>query len=293
MPALLGDTFRTPYAALVGEPFRLRECPIDIVGRMTLLSPIEPLPDPGSLMGTPGGLHARQGQALGCGLQHSASDAYDSYLSGSVGANGSPLGGLYKRALDVVIASIMLVAAAPLLLAIAVLIRVTVGGPVLFRHRRIGFGGQQFSCLKFRTMVLNADEILHVYLHSNAEAALEWATCQKLKRDPRTTFLGEMLRKSSLDELPQLLNILRGEMSCVGPRPITVDELKRYGSVADAYLKARPGLTGLWQVNGRNKVDYSRRISLDAQYLSRWSMWSDLVILVWTIGAIVQFDRAS
>lgn len=209
------------------------------------------------------------------------------------GFRRSPIGGGKKRVLDLIVASAALVAAVPLMVFIAILIRATMGGPVLFRHQRIGFGGHQFGCLKFRTMVQSADSVLDTHLKANPEAAVEWATSQKLKHDPRITFLGQVLRKSSLDELPQLFNILRGEMSCVGPRPITHGELERYGSVADDYLKARPGLTGLWQVNGRSNVDYARRVMLDAQYLSTWSLRSDLVILGWTVATVIRFEQAS
>ena len=205
----------------------------------------------------------------------------------------SPLGGKVKRLLDLIVASAALVAAAPLMLLVALLVRITMGGPVLFRHQRVGFDGQQFGCLKFRTMIQNGDAVLDAYFKGNPEAAKEWATSRKLKYDPRITFLGQVLRKSSLDELPQLFNVLRGEMSCVGPRPITRDELERYGSVAADYLRARPGLTGIWQVNGRSKVDYAGRVLLDAQYLRNWSLRSDLVILVWTVAAVIRFEQAS
>jgi exopolysaccharide production protein ExoY len=176
---------------------------------------------------------------------------------------------------------------------IALLIRATMGGPVLYRHNRVGFGGKQFGCLKFRTMVQDADVVLDEYFRENPEAATEWATSQKLKRDPRITFLGQVLRKSSLDELPQLFNILRGEMSCVGPRPITHEELDRYGSVANDYLRARPGLTGLWQIKGRSSVDYAGRVMLDAQYLRTWSLRADLIILASTAAAVIRFEQAS
>lgn len=214
-------------------------------------------------------------------------------VDGSPQFRRRPLGGIAKRVLDVVVASAALVAAAPMMIIIAVLIRVTMGGPVLFQHKRICFHGREFSCLKFRTMVKDANAVLEAHFKTNPEAAVEWTTSHKLKRDPRITLLGQLLRKSSLDELPQLFNILRGEMSCVGPRPITHAELERYGSVANDYLNARPGLTGLWQVNGRSSVDYAGRVMLDAQYLRNWSLRSDLVILVRTTGAVIRFEQAS
>jgi exopolysaccharide production protein ExoY len=204
-----------------------------------------------------------------------------------------PLGGKRKRLLDMVIASTALLLASPVMLAIAILIRLTMGGPAIFSHRRIGFNGRPFNCYKFRTMVANADEVLNDYLSRNPEAAAEWEETRKLRHDPRITLLGQILRKSSLDELPQFFNVLRGDMSCVGPRPIVVDELKRYGALAGDYLQTRPGLTGLWQVTGRSAVDYSRRVWLDSHYVRNWSIWADLVILAWTVFAVMRFDETS
>jgi exopolysaccharide production protein ExoY len=186
-----------------------------------------------------------------------------------------------------------LVLAAPVLLLVALLIRVTLGGPTVYLHNRVGFGGKPFNCYKFRSMVANSDEVLRQYLTTNPDAAREWEEFRKLRNDPRVTVLGQMLRKSSLDELPQLFNILRGDMSCVGPRPIVKEELCRYGSHVGEYLRARPGLTGLWQVSGRSRTDYAQRVSLDSQYVRNWSAWLDLVILFRTAIAVMRFDRAS
>ncbi|ACP22834.1 exopolysaccharide production protein ExoY (plasmid) [Sinorhizobium fredii NGR234] len=204
-----------------------------------------------------------------------------------------PLGKWPKRALDLTVASVALILAMPLMLIVALLVAVMIGRPILFVHRRIGFNGRPFDCYKFRTMVENADKVLEEYLARNPRAAEEWRATQKLKHDPRVTLLGKILRKSSLDELPQLMNVLRGEMSCVGPRPIVAEELCRYGSTAEEYLKTRPGLTGLWQISGRNDVDYSRRVALDAQYVRSWSILSDLAILARTAVAVMRFDQAS
>lgn len=204
-----------------------------------------------------------------------------------------PLGGWSKRATDVAIAVIASILAAPVMLMVALLIRVTTGGPAVFSHSRIGFEGKPFKCYKFRSMVANADEVLRDYLAANPEAAKEWEACMKLKRDPRITFLGQMLRKSSLDELPQLFNILQGNMSCVGPRPIVQQELKRYGNHVGEYLQTRPGLTGLWQVTGRSSTDYADRVALDSYYVRNWSLRLDLVILFRTVFAVIRFDRAS
>ncbi|MGH6762246.1 MAG: sugar transferase [Phyllobacterium sp.] len=206
---------------------------------------------------------------------------------------GSPLGGWPKRCMDIVIATIALVLAAPIMLIVASLIRMTTGGPAIFSHRRIGFNGQAFECYKFRTMVPDAEQALMRHLTGNPEAAREWQENRKLKRDPRITLLGQILRKSSLDELPQLFNILRGEMSCVGPRPVVADEVERYGVHASDYLRTRPGLTGLWQVTGRSSSEYSRRVELDAHYVRNWSVGFDLIILFRTVFAVLKFDDAS
>jgi exopolysaccharide production protein ExoY len=204
-----------------------------------------------------------------------------------------PLGGWPKRAADVMIAMLALILAAPVMLAVALLIRTTMKGPAMFSHRRVGFNGKPFNCYKFRSMVTNSDQVLREYLASNPEAAREWEANRKLKRDPRVTLLGQMLRKSSLDELPQLFNILRGDMSCVGPRPIVQDELKNYGEHVHEYLSSRPGLTGLWQVTGRSSTEYSTRVALDSEYVRHWSLGADVVILTRTVFAVMRFDRAS
>ncbi|OHV81918.1 sugar transferase [Ensifer sp. LCM 4579] len=211
----------------------------------------------------------------------------------ALGRKIGPLGGWRKRALDITVASVALILALPIMLVTAILIKATMGGPVLFAHRRIGFNGRPFDCYKFRTMVPNAEQVLEEYLARNPQAAESWRAAQKLKHDPRITFLGHVLRKSSIDELPQLVNVLRGEMSCVGPRPIVASELSRYGSLADEYLKTRPGVTGLWQISGRNDIDYKRRVGLDADYVRNWSIWSDLSILAWTALVVMRFDQAS
>ncbi|MER9301132.1 sugar transferase [Mesorhizobium sp. M0621] len=210
-----------------------------------------------------------------------------------IGQNLRPLGGRPKRMMDMTVALIALVLAAPVMLAVALLILVTDGGPVVFSHTRVGFNGKRFACYKFRTMVANSERVLADYLASNPEAAKEWEQNWKFKNDPRITFLGYILRKSSLDELPQLINVLRGEMSCVGPRPVVPDELRRYGSCAIDYLKTRPGLTGLWQVTGRDAMDYPSRVSIDSRYVREWSLWADVVILVRTVFAVMKFDQAS
>lgn len=209
------------------------------------------------------------------------------------GATNPPLGGLSKRIMDLVIATTALVLATPVMIVVALLIKITAGGPAVFSHSRVGFGGKPFNCYKFRSMVMNSEEVLKAYLEANPDAGMEWEETHKIRDDPRVTRLGWMLRKSSLDELPQLFNIIRGDMSCVGPRPIVHDELKRYGDHAGEYLRTRPGLTGLWQVSGRSSVDYPSRVALDSQYVRNWSVWLDLTILVRTVFAVMRFDRAS
>jgi len=205
----------------------------------------------------------------------------------------APLGGTPKRAMDIAIALSAIVLLSPLMIVLMGLIRLVMGRSVLFAHSRIGFRGRPFHCYKFRTMVADAEGVLAQHLAADPLAAQEWRQTRKLRNDPRVTLLGYVLRKSSLDELPQLFNVLRGDMSCVGPRPIVADELVRYGPHADEYLRVRPGLTGLWQVSGRNALDYSVRVALDSHYVRNWSLWADLIILVRTIFAVVNFDEAA
>jgi exopolysaccharide production protein ExoY len=203
-----------------------------------------------------------------------------------------PVGGAVKRAMDLVIATTALLLASPVMIIVALLINLTAGGAPIFSHNRVGFGGRQFKCYKFRSMVANSEAVLEAYLEANPEARREWEECRKIRNDPRVTLLGRMLRRSSLDELPQLFNIIRGDMSCVGPRPVVIDELKRYGDCMEDYLRARPGLTGLWQVSGRSNTDYASRVALDSRYVREWSIWLDIRILFRTILAVLRFDDA-
>lgn len=204
-----------------------------------------------------------------------------------------PVGGYTKRIFDIVIALITLILMAPVMAVIALLVYVTMGGPVFFAQPRIGYNRKVFQCLKFRSMVKDADKRLAAHLAQNPDAAHSWATTQKLKHDPRVTWLGHLLRKSSLDELPQLINILRGEMSCIGPRPIIQEELDRYGSHARDYAMAKPGLTGLWQVNGRSNTSYDHRIECDRFYVNNWSLALDFNILFRTVPAVLKFNETS
>jgi exopolysaccharide production protein ExoY len=205
----------------------------------------------------------------------------------------TPIGGRRKRVVDLVVAATLTVLLSPVLLLTALAVKLCMGGPVIYRHRRIGFAGRSFDCLKFRTMVANGDEVLQRYLAAHPAAAEEWRRSRKLTNDPRVTRFGLFLRKTSIDELPQLLNILMGDMSCVGPRPIVSEELERYGVHAHEYLRARPGVTGSWQVSGRSRVSYGDRVMLDAEYVRKWSIGWDLVILARTVPAVFKVDQAA
>ncbi len=209
------------------------------------------------------------------------------------GSPKQPLALRLKRVGDISIAVMSLFLLGPLLLLIALAIKVTMGGPVFFAHSRVGLGGKKFHCLKFRSMVQTSDTALEELLRNNPILLSEWRHTRKLRHDPRITPLGHLLRRSSLDELPQLINILKGEMSCVGPRPVVEDELARYGRSVAYYKNVKPGLTGLWQVSGRNTVSYSRRVALDRYYATRWSFMLDLSILVRTIPALIRYKDAS
>ncbi len=213
-------------------------------------------------------------------------------LPGSTRTNAAaPLGGQVKRLTDIVVSIAALVLAAPLMLLVAVIVRLSSPGPILLGHMRVGFEGRPFKCYKFRTMVVDAEAALQAHLARDPAAAREWKECQKLRHDPRVTYVGRVLRKASLDELPQFFNVLRGDMSCVGPRPIVTEELERYGLYADYYLRTRPGVTGLWQVTGRSNTDYARRVDLDTQYVRDWSLWADLTILFRTPVAVARFSH--
>ncbi|GBR04184.1 hypothetical protein GLI01_19060 [Gluconacetobacter liquefaciens] len=205
--------------------------------------------------------------------------------------NAVPIRDPRKRVMDVMIAAAMLFFAMPAMLAIVVLVRRD-GGAALFGHNRIGENGRIFRCLKFRSMVANADDVLKELLERDEAAREEWASTQKLRHDPRITRLGRFLRATSLDELPQLLNVLRGDMSLVGPRPIVQAEVERYGENITYYYATRPGLTGLWQVSGRSNTSYARRVALDSAYVRHWTFWKDVLILLKTIPAVLRHDGA-
>jgi len=203
-----------------------------------------------------------------------------------------PVGLTAKRVIDIILAVSGIVLLAPLLIICFIATVITSPGPAVFRHRRVGFTGKYFDCLKFRTMVIDAPERLRHLLESDPVAAAEWAANRKLRYDPRVTAIGDILRKSSLDELPQLFNVLKGDMSIVGPRPVTEEELVRYSGAIGAYLACRPGITGLWQVSGRSSTTYQKRVACDAFYARKWSMALDARILIVTIPAVLFSDDA-
>lgn len=194
-----------------------------------------------------------------------------------------------KRAFDVVFALLIALFALPLAALIACSIRLeSRGGPILFAHERIGHGNRRFRLWKFRTMVPDADQVLDRYLAAHPEAAAEWQANHKLKNDPRITRVGRLLRRSSLDELPQLWNVLRGDMSLAGPRPVVDAEVPHYGAAWPLYVLAKPGLTGLWQISGRNDTTYRRRVELDSSYVRNWSLKLDFLVLFKTVKVVLK-----
>jgi Undecaprenyl-phosphate galactose phosphotransferase WbaP len=200
----------------------------------------------------------------------------------------SPASRAVKRAFDILVALVLAVFFAPLMLIVAGLVALD-GGPVLFGHKRIGHRGQAFRCWKFRTMVPDASSVLQKLLDSNPALNAEWLSTFKLKNDPRVTPIGGFLRKTSLDELPQIFNVIAGTMSLVGPRPVVASELDEfYGEDALYYRLVLPGITGLWQISGRSDTGYSRRVHLDAWYVRNWSLWSDILILLGTLPSVLR-----
>ena len=193
----------------------------------------------------------------------------------------------FKRAFDLSVATLGTIAISPFLLGIAIAIRVSSPGPAIYAHRRIGRNGAHFNCYKFRSMVSDSDKRLKEFLEANPEAAKEWEESHKLKHDPRVTKIGALLRKTSLDELPQLFNVIRGQMSLVGPRPIVDEEIIKYDVFFSDYTLVRPGMTGLWQTSGRSDTSYSRRVRLDAWYVRNWNIWLDISLLVKTVRVVL------
>ncbi|MET0269482.1 MAG: sugar transferase [Sphingomonas sp.] len=202
--------------------------------------------------------------------------------------NGIAFDGALTRVLDVTVSLLGILFLAPLMVLIMAVIFMTDFGPVVYGHVRIGRGGRSFRCLKFRSMVTDSDARLRALLERDETARREWEQDHKLRNDPRITRIGSFLRRSSLDELPQLFNVLRGEMSLVGPRPIVAAEQARYGRYMTAYCTVRPGITGLWQVSGRNDVSYRRRVAMDVTYARSQNFWMNVRILALTVPCVLK-----
>lgn len=196
------------------------------------------------------------------------------------------------RFVNIVVAAVMLLLLLPVLAVIAWMIWRVDGAPIVFGHYRVGRHGRLFRCLKFRTMVRDSETALAKLLAEDPEAREEWARERKLTDDPRVTGIGRFLRRTSLDELPQLFNVLIGDMNLVGPRPIVVQELQLYGDAKHHYLAVRPGLTGLWQVSGRSDTTYEERVELDRRYVEQRSLWMDLAVLWRTAGVVLRGSGA-
>jgi Undecaprenyl-phosphate galactose phosphotransferase WbaP len=195
-----------------------------------------------------------------------------------------------KRAMDIAGALLFFTLFLPLYLAVAVGVLLTSRGPIFYSQERIGLHGRSFRFWKFRSMVQNSEEVFNSFLDSDHEAKAQWEKYQKLDRDPRITWFGHFIRRTSLDELPQFWNVLIGDMSIVGPRPCMPKQKNLYGAHWKAYCAVRPGLTGLWQVSGRNRLTYGQRVELDSQYVRNWSIWLDLRILARTLRVVLTGD---
>ncbi len=198
----------------------------------------------------------------------------------------------FKRCFDLLFSGLGVLVLLPFFTIVALLIRFSSHGPAFYRQRRIGQSGKEIKVLKFRTMVNDADKKLEEFLRDNPERRKEWEETQKLKDDPRVTFIGKILRKTSLDELPQLFNVLGGSMSLVGPRPIVQNEIQKYEAAFAEYSRVRPGITGLWQVSGRSDTTYAHRVELDLYYVYNWSIWLDIYIILRTFPAVLRQSGA-
>jgi lipopolysaccharide/colanic/teichoic acid biosynthesis glycosyltransferase len=192
-----------------------------------------------------------------------------------------------KRLFDIFFSATVLTLGSPVYLLLAFCTYISSPGPVFFSHQRVGRHGRSFGCMKFRTMVPNADQKLQALLNSSPALRQEFEETFKLKNDPRVTWIGKFLRVTSLDELPQFINVLKGEMSVVGPRPLVKDELLRYGESIDRVLSVKPGITGLWQVSGRNDISYEARVKLDVSYVTRRSFAMDLSLILRTVSVMI------
>jgi len=205
----------------------------------------------------------------------------------------SPSRRALKRSFDISFAILLLPFIVPLVFIIGVLIKLDSKGPIFFTQERVGFRGKKIRVYKFRTMFVDSEERLRDLLDRDEEARREWEEFYKLRDDPRITRVGRFLRKTSLDEIPQIFNVLKGDMSFVGPRPVVEEELRNYyREYAEYYLMTRPGITGIWQVSGRNRLSYERRVQLDTWYVLNWSLWLDVVILIKTVKAVLKGEGA-
>ncbi len=203
-----------------------------------------------------------------------------------------PLPRLTKNCIDLLLTIVIGSLSLPLLLLIMLAIKLDSAGPIFYTHKRLGQNGRMFEAIKFRTMAHNAEQLLEYHFQQRPDLREIWQQEQKLRQDPRLTRVGKLLRRTSLDELPQLWNVLRGEMSLVGPRPIITEEIYRYEEKYTLYTKVKPGLTGLWQVSGRNNISYEERVNLDAYYVRNWSVWLDLYILLRTVWVVITAEGA-
>lgn len=205
---------------------------------------------------------------------------------------GSPEKAILKRGMDIVISLVLGLTLLPIVLLVAFLIRLDSAGPIFYAQERLGKDGRRIRIYKFRSMHVNADRVLNDYLAKDPGARAEWLRDQKLRKDPRVTRVGKWIRAFSLDEVPQLFNVLKGDMSMVGPRPIMLDQKAIYGSGIDFYRSVRPGLTGFWQVSGRNHTTFQQRTLFDVYYVRNWSIWFDFNILVRTVWVVLSRDGA-
>ncbi|EOU2184697.1 MULTISPECIES: sugar transferase [Klebsiella pneumoniae complex] len=198
-----------------------------------------------------------------------------------------------KRCFDYLVSALLIVIVSPVILLVAVVIKITSKGPVLYCQKRVGKYGKEFNMYKFRTMVINAEAILQDKINKDADFRAEWEKYQSVARDPRITKIGKILRRTSLDELPQLLNVLKGDMSLVGARPITADQIKMFNEGFSYYILSRPGLTGLYQVNGRNNLTFEQRIEIDTKYIKEKNFILDIMILLKTFRVVISGDGAT
>lgn len=197
-----------------------------------------------------------------------------------------------KRAFDLAVVVLLAPLYLPLFIALGMVVKVSSAGPIFYSQKRIGYRGRYFSAWKFRTMIPNADQVLEDYLAANPALREEWEQDHKLRDDPRITPIGRILRKTSLDELPQLWNVFLGQMSLVGPRPIVADEIDKYGTIFQEYIQVVPGITGLWQISGRNNTSYEERVALDSKYVRNWSLRWDVFILLRTVKTVLLREGA-